>query len=87
MISDLLSLGGSMGEALKQSLPNTQSTVADFEQIDSRINRYLQVTRQVDRYANLELRTEEACMRKLNETQANHSKGPLNSPHRQRWPR
>lgn len=74
VIANTMDIAVKMGDMIRNSLPETP-TIDDLERHQGKLNDYFKATRQVDRFANLELRMEEMRLRSADARQTNRSGG------------
>jgi hypothetical protein len=74
IVSDTLEITATLADAIKQALPATP-TLDDVERVKGLLNDFFRANRQVDRYANLQLRLEEARAREAEARQAKRADG------------
>ena len=75
IIADTLAITAMLGDAIKQASPGTPATLDDVARVNGPLNDFFRANRQVDRYANLQLRMEEARAREAKAGQARRSGG------------
>jgi hypothetical protein len=83
--ADLMHVAFKLGDALKSTLGTAPVTGESVRQAQPVLNDYLRVTRQVDRYTQLELRLEQARIRA--EDERKRAKSTKLSGHFQQSPR
>ena len=70
--ADMLAITAMLGDAIKQAMPETP-TLDDFDRVKGPLNDFFRANRQVDRYANLQLRRAEARAREADASQTKRS--------------
>ena len=77
IIADTMEITATLGDAIKQALPTAVATLDDLEQVKSPLNDFFRASRQVDRFANFQLRLQQERMREAEARQAKRSAGFL----------